>query len=107
MGEHSSRFHREIIRPSAEELLNSKNGEIMETRSAIQIFNYITFRCHEGNTIIGQPVSQLYYHRPISELLEQSFKAGFVVKGTKEPVFSSDKIEWMEIPPVIIIRLKK
>jgi hypothetical protein len=48
-------------------------GEKVEN-SAIQIFNYITPQCYEGNAIIGQPVSQLYYHRPLSELLEQSFK---------------------------------
>jgi len=82
-------------------------GEKVETRSAIQIFNYITPQCYEGNAIVGQPVPQLYYHRPLSELLEQSFKAGFGVTGVKEPVFSIDEIEWNEIPPAIIIRLLK
>lgn len=82
-------------------------GKEVETRSAIQIFNYITSQCYEGNAIKGQPVPQLYYHRPISELFEQSFKAGFVVNGIKEPVFNNDKAEWMEIPPVLIVRLKK
>lgn len=82
-------------------------GSKVETRSAIQIFNYITPQCYEGNAIKGQPVPQLYYHRSLSELLEQSFNAGFVVSGIKEPVFSADKAEWMEIPPVLIIRLQK
>lgn len=82
-------------------------GSKVETRSAIQIFNYITPQCYEGNAIKGQPVPQLYYHRSLSEILEQSFNAGFVVSGIKEPVFSADKSEWMEIPPVIIIRLQK
>lgn len=82
-------------------------GEKVETRSAIQIFSYISPQCYEGNAIIGQPVPQLYYHRPLSELLEESFKAGFVVSGIKEPVFNADKIEWSEIPPVLIIRLQK
>lgn len=82
-------------------------GERVETRSAVQIFNYITPQCYEGNGIVGQPVLQLYYHRPLSELLEQSFRAGFVVTGIKEPVFNTDKIEWNEIPPALIIRLQK
>ncbi|MDF2505445.1 hypothetical protein [Clostridium sp.] len=82
-------------------------GERVETRSAVQIFNYITPQCYEGNGIVGQPVPQLYYHRPLSELLEQSFRAGFVVTGIKEPVFNTDKIEWNEIPPALIIRLQK
>lgn len=82
-------------------------GEKVETRNSIQIFNYITSQCYEGNGIVGQPVPQLYYHRPLSELFEQSFKAGFLVNGVKEPVFSTDKTEWNEIPPALIIRLVK
>ncbi|NMM62569.1 class I SAM-dependent methyltransferase [Clostridium sp. P21] len=82
-------------------------GEKVETRNSIQIFNYITPQCYEGSAIVGQPVSQLYYHRSLSELLEQSFKAGFVVTGVKEPVFSTDEMDWTEIPPALIIRLKK
>lgn len=82
-------------------------GEKVETKNSIQIFNYITPQCYEGNAIVGQPVQQLYYHRPLSELLEQSFKAGFIVTGMKEPVFNADETEWSEIPPAIIIRLQK
>lgn len=82
-------------------------GGKIETTNSIQIFNYITPQCFEGNAIKGQPVPQLYYHRPLAELLEQCFKAGFVVNGLKEPVFSKDKEQWNEIPPAIIIRLLK
>jgi 2-polyprenyl-3-methyl-5-hydroxy-6-metoxy-1,4-benzoquinol methylase len=82
-------------------------GEKVQTRNAIQVFHYITPQCYEGNGIVGQPVPQLYYHRSLSELLEQSFKAGFVVTGVKEPVFSTYKTEWSEIPSAIIIRLLK
>lgn len=82
-------------------------GEKVEIRNSIQIFNYITPQHYEGNAIIGQPVPQLYYHRPLSELLEQSFKAGFAVTGVKEPVFSKSQMEWGQIPPALIIRLLK
>ncbi|MDF2883107.1 MAG: bioC 3 [Clostridiaceae bacterium] len=82
-------------------------GGNIETTNSIQIFNYITPQCFEGNAIVDQPVPQLYYHRPLSELLEQCFKAGFVVNGLKEPVFIKDKEQWNEIPPAIIIRLLK
>jgi 2-polyprenyl-3-methyl-5-hydroxy-6-metoxy-1,4-benzoquinol methylase len=82
-------------------------GGKIEIRNAVQIFKYITPQCYEGNAIGGQPVLQLYYHRPLSDLLEQSFRAGFVVTGVKEPVFNTDKTEWNEIPPVLIIRLRK
>lgn len=86
---------------------NEDMGGKVETRSSVQIFNYITPQCYEGNAIVEQPVPQLYYHRPISELLEQCFGAGFVVTGMREPTFNACKTEWSEIPPVIIIRLQK
>ncbi|SFD25575.1 class I SAM-dependent methyltransferase [Clostridium uliginosum] len=79
----------------------------VETRNAVQIFKYITPQCYEGIAIVGQPVPQLYYHRSLSELLEQSFRAGFVVTAVKEPVFKTDKTEWNEIPSALIIRLRK
>jgi len=82
-------------------------GDKVETRSAVQIFNYISPQCYQGNAIVGQPVPQFYYHRPISEIFEQCFRAGFVVTGVKEPVFNSEKTEWSEIPPAIIVRLRK
>lgn len=86
-------------------------GRDVITRMGVQIFNYITPCSHEGCAIAGQPVPQLYYHRPLSVLLEVCFEAGFVVDGLKEPVFkkpeSCQKFDWYEIPPAIIVRLRK
>lgn len=79
----------------------------IETRNSIQIFKYITPQSFQGNAIPGQPVPQLYYHRPLSNLFEQCFNAGFVVSGFKEPVFAADGLEWNEVPPVIVVRLCK
>lgn len=94
--------------PKMRKIIESEDaGAKVETRHAVQIFNYITPQCYEGNAISGQPVAQLYYHRPLSELLEQGFEAGFVASGFKEPVFSTDETEWSEIPPALVIRLQK
>lgn len=48
----------------------------------------------------------------MSDLLNIYFEKGFVVDGVAEPTFDRDKykdsrFEWIDIPPAIIIRLKK
>ena len=86
-------------------------GSSVRTRHGIQIFEYINSCCYEGIGIQNQPVPQLYYHRPLSEIFAICFEAGFVVSGVSEPVFNIDiersKFDWYKIPPVIIIRLIK
>ena len=42
---------------------------------------------HKGVAMFGLPVSQYYFHRPLSLLLEPAFKAGFVLDGLAEPVY--------------------
>ncbi|MFH5834988.1 class I SAM-dependent methyltransferase [Proteiniclasticum sp. C24MP] len=82
-------------------------GSRIERRSGVQIFSYRTPVCYEGNAIDGQPVPQLYYHRSLSEILHQSFAAGFVLDEMEEPCFSSDETDWVEIPPAMVLRLRK
>lgn len=41
----------------------------------------LTPQVHEGEAIRGQPVKQLYYHRPLQEIFRACFDAGFVVDG--------------------------
>lgn len=86
-------------------------GSNIQIKHGIQIFEYINSRYFEGIGIVNQPVSQLYYHRPLNELLSVCFDAGFVINGVSEPVFNTDnersKLDWYKIPPVIIMRLIK
>jgi 2-polyprenyl-3-methyl-5-hydroxy-6-metoxy-1,4-benzoquinol methylase len=86
-------------------------GNSVRTRHGIQVFEYINSCCFEGNGIVNQPVPQLYYHRPLSELFDLCFNAGFVINGVSEPVFEIDseksKFDWNKIPPIIIMRLQK
>lgn len=76
-------------------------------RSGVQVFSYKTPECYEGNAIEGQPALQYYYHRPLSDILHQSFEEGFVLDAMEEPCFSGEEKEWTEIPPAMILRLRK
>jgi 2-polyprenyl-3-methyl-5-hydroxy-6-metoxy-1,4-benzoquinol methylase len=86
-------------------------GSSTRIRHGIQVFEYIDSCYFEGIGVANQPVPQLYYHRPLSELFDLCFDAGFVMNGVSEPVFNTDhdrtKFDWNKIPPIIIIRLLK
>jgi 2-polyprenyl-3-methyl-5-hydroxy-6-metoxy-1,4-benzoquinol methylase len=66
-----------------------------------------------GEGMIGQPVPQPYFHRPLSLLLEAGFRAGFVLDALEEPGFDegsvgSRPLSWEhfpEIPPVLVARM--
>jgi SAM-dependent methyltransferase len=86
-------------------------GNTIRIRHGIQVFDYITPSCYEGIGIRNQPTSQLYYHRPLNELFNICFNAGFVINKISEPVFNiedeSKNFNWFKIPPVIILSLIK
>ncbi|MFZ5353513.1 MAG: class I SAM-dependent methyltransferase [Bacillota bacterium] len=86
-------------------------GDSVRTRYGIQIFDYINPCVYEGFAIINQPSPQLYYHRPLYEILNTCFEAGFAINGVSEPVFNivneNRQFDWDKIPPVIILRLLK
>lgn len=64
--------------------------------------DYMTVCDHLGEAIVGQPVLQTYYHRPLTALFEQAFQAGFVMDGFREVCFEKD-----ETPIIMIVRLRK
>ena len=76
--------------------------------------SYLTPIVKKSEGIIGQPVPQYYYHRPIHVLFQSCFEAGFVADGIEEPAFPKpDKkeahVSWddmPEIPPVLVVRMK-
>lgn len=88
------------------------DGELTE-RVSVQVTRYIEPHTHKGLAMVGQPLPQNYFHRPISALLGVFFEAGFVVDAIKEPVFpqdvqGDDKLGWLmykDIPPVLSVRL--
>ncbi|MCX7001609.1 MAG: class I SAM-dependent methyltransferase [Candidatus Sumerlaeota bacterium] len=84
-------------------------NEVQLTRSII-ISSYIRSEPFEGVGIRNQPEPSLYFHRPLSELLDVFFEIGFRLDGIAEPVFTESAenkgFDWFEIPPVLILRMR-
>jgi hypothetical protein len=67
----------------------------------------------EGTAIVGQPVKQLYFDRPLGLLLEPFFAGGLALDGLEEPAFppgpEAGRLHWSgvpEIPPVLVGRMR-
>jgi SAM-dependent methyltransferase len=90
-----------------------RDGQLITVHS-VKIPHYRTPTSFRGLAIIGQPVPQLYFHRPLYQLLGMCFQAGWVVDGLEEPAFEERHeprrvISWFnysEIPPVLAVRLR-
>jgi 2-polyprenyl-3-methyl-5-hydroxy-6-metoxy-1,4-benzoquinol methylase len=98
-------FSTTTMRKVVEE--EDRGGELVTTY-AVKISRYITPTTAKGLGMIGQPVPQLYFDRPLSLILGACFAAGFVLDGLEEPVFpegaeANRPFSWenfQEIPPV-------
>ncbi len=97
---------------AAEEV--DREGEII-TQYSIRVWGYITPTINRGLAMRGQPLAQLYFHRPLQTLLGAGFQAGFVLDGLEERSFppeaeSKDPLSWSgrysEIPPVLVARMR-
>ena len=64
---------------------------------------YLTSCVHEGEAVSGQPVLQLYYHRPLQELFGACFTAGFVMDALREVPDGTAAEE----PVILLVRLRK
>jgi len=72
-----------------------------EFKYSINITRYLNMRPVKGEAIAGQPVSQLYFDRSISELFSPFLKAGLILDGLEEIAFPKQKE-----PPESIISYK-
>lgn len=90
-----------------------RRGKIIDIYS-IKVSEYIHPKKEKGIGIVGQPVPQYYFHRPISIILNTCFDAGFVLDGIEEPVFGDlqkkeltlhDMI-FKQIPPALVCRMR-
>ncbi len=89
-----------------------RGGEILEVY-AIKVSKYLGLAPEKGLAIIGQPVPQYYFNRPLHVLFNACFRVGFVMDGIEEPAFSPQDtgtrwFSWAnlkEIPPVLVARL--
>jgi SAM-dependent methyltransferase len=92
--------------------LEFDGGDAVE-RAGVVVTRYATPAVEEGIAIDGQPSKQLYFDRPLHQLLEPFFAAGMVLDGIEEPSFPpgarSASMKWEmlpEIPPVLVCRLR-
>lgn len=95
--------------------LEDRAGSLVTTYS-VRISRYLTPYAQLGLAMADQPVPQVYFHRPLSALLANGFKAGLVVDAIEERAFPPDNIggstplswngNFSEIPPVMVVRMR-
>lgn len=91
---------------------DDKDG-ILTVRHFVKIEKYATPISEKGLGMIGQPVPQFYFHRPLNQLFGAFFEVGFAINGMLEPTFdattprdgSTSWFNYTEIPPVLAARL--
>jgi hypothetical protein len=80
-----------------------------------RVTKYLTPFESKGIGIVGQPVPQTYFHRPLQALLGPFLANGLALTGLEERAFEDaasargplcwDRIQ--EIPPVLVVRLSR
>jgi hypothetical protein len=88
-------------------------GQIVD-RYWVRVSGYIHPHTYQGVAMIGQPVPQYYFYRPLSLLLSPAFEAGFVLDGLAEPVYASPsegqgglfEHVYSDMPPAFVARLR-
>jgi SAM-dependent methyltransferase len=90
------------------------DGRIM-VKTGVKVTRYLTPFVVQTYGIVGQPEAQYLFHRPLSQLFQASFAAGFIIDGCEEPRLTAvaekaPGLRWRdlpEIPPVLVVRLRK
>jgi len=103
-------FNHVGCRMSIEE--EDRDGDLITTYG-VRVTRYMTPFSARGIGIRGQPVPQVYFHRPLHVLLRPFLDAGFVLNGLDEHAFGGSvggqvPTSWgnfPEIPPLLAARL--
>ncbi len=87
-------------------------GELVE-EYFVRAFRYSRPITTKGLAMLGQPVPQYYFHRPLTDLLRPFFAAGFALDGLLEPAFGDKAgghkvfhMVYQEIPPALVARMR-
>jgi 2-polyprenyl-3-methyl-5-hydroxy-6-metoxy-1,4-benzoquinol methylase len=92
------------------------DGRRFTTRYGLRLSRYLTPFTAEGIAIRGQPEPQLYFHRPLGELLSPFLSAGLVLDALEEVAFPpghqpEKQTSWggnySEFPPVLLARMRR
>lgn len=88
---------------------------VVSDHYAVKLRAYLDLPPVKGAGAPGEPSPHYYYHRPLSELLDAAFAAGFALDGLLEPAFTEEDaprstgLNWEklpQIPPVLSGRLR-
>jgi len=105
-------FNNNAVRLSIED---EQQGAEFTSVPSVRMTQYLTPFESEGIGIVGQPVPQTYFHRPLQELLRPFLAQGMVLTGLEETAFEDASsargpLSWdhfHEIPPVLVVRLER
>jgi 2-polyprenyl-3-methyl-5-hydroxy-6-metoxy-1,4-benzoquinol methylase len=82
-------------------------------RFAVKVWRYKTAATVKGNGIQGQPAPQIYFDRPLEDLLSAFFEHGFAMDGIVEPAFAPEDRpatpSWRnmtDLPPFLVARMR-
>jgi len=86
----------------------------LTVRSGVKVVSYVTPFARRTEGIVGQPKTQLHFHRPLQVLFQSYFDAGFVIDGLEEPALPQHEarkpgVRWSdmtEIPPILVVRAR-
>ena len=83
------------------------------TLYSVKVSRYGVASTMKGTAVVGQPVEQWYFHRPLAEMLRPFFDHGFALDGLEEPLLDpshhspgSPSFVFTEIPGVLVARLR-
>ena len=91
----------------------SENEQGVVLTYSVKVSSYIHPSTGMGIALKGQPVTQWYFHRPISDLFRVWFRHGFLLDGIEEPVLAQDDVRpgstaavFVEVPPILAARMR-
>jgi hypothetical protein len=91
----------------------SENEQGVVLTYSVKVSSYIHPSTGMGIALKGQPVTQWYFHRPISELFRVWFRHGFLLDGIEEPVLAQEDVRpgstagvFVAVPPILAARMR-
>jgi SAM-dependent methyltransferase len=110
-------MHPSFNNPSIVQMgeMEDRSGELVTTYS-VKIPRYLTPFTQLGLAFGDQSVPHPYFHRPLHALLAPAFASGFVLDGLEERAYppgysGTTALSWGsqfgEIPPVLVVRLRR
>ncbi len=91
-----------------------RDGDVSE-HYALKLRAYLDMPPVKGSGAPGEPTPHYYYHRPLGDMLNAAFAAGFVLDALLEPAFEDEisakasSLDWTrfrQFPPILSGRLR-